>query len=56
MYDSIENALIKSKVMTMLEEPEWQGKDKNCVEFESEEFGCKVASSIYLPDMVIIGD
>ena len=56
MYDSIENALIRSKVMTMLEEPEWQGKDKNCVELESEEFGCKVASSISVPDMVIIGD
>ena len=34
MYDSIENALIEAKVMTMLKETERQDKDKNQVEFE----------------------
>ena len=35
MYDSIEMALIEAEVMTMLEEPKWQDKDGNRVEFES---------------------
>ena len=44
LYDSIGKELIKEKFMTMLEEPEWQDKDRNHVEFESETFGCKVTS------------
>ena len=46
MYDSIEIALIEAKVMTMLEEPEWQDKDGNRIGFELEAFGCKVTSQI----------
>ena len=38
MYDSIEMALIEAEVMTMLEEPEWQDKDGNHVEFEFRSF------------------
>ena len=30
--------------MMMLEEPEWQDKDWDRVEFESEAFGCTVTS------------
>ena len=33
-----------------------QDKDGNCVEFESEAYGCKVTSNITLPDMVLLGD
>ena len=33
MYDSIEMALIKEKVMTILKEPECQDRDGNRVEF-----------------------
>ena len=44
MYDSIEEELIKSKVMTMLEEPEWKDNDGNHIEFESEVYDCKVTS------------
>ena len=33
MYDSIEMALIEEKYMKILEEPEWQDKDGNRVEF-----------------------
>ena len=56
MYDSIEMALSKAKFMTMLEEPEWQDKDGNRVEFESEGYGCKLTSKITRPDMVLLGD
>ena len=44
MYDSVENVLIEEKVMTMLEEAEWQEKYGNHVEFDSEAFGCKLLS------------
>ena len=44
MYDSIEKSLIEAKFMMMSEEPEWKYKDGNHVEFESDAFGCKVAS------------
>ena len=56
MYGSIEIELIKTKVVMMLEEPEFQDKDGNCVEFESKEYGCKVNHRITLPDMVLLGD
>ena len=56
MYDSIENELIEAKVMTILEELEWQDKDGNRVEFEPEAYGCKVTSKIYRLDIVIIVD
>ena len=56
MYDYIEMALIEANITTMLEEPEWQDKDGNRVEFESEAYGCKVTSEITRPDMVFIGD
>ena len=56
IYDSIEKALIEAKVMTMLEEPEWQDKDGNRVKFESEAYGCRVTSKITRPDMVLLGD
>ena len=55
-YDSIEMALIEAKVMTMLEETEWQDKGRNIVEFESEAYGCKVTSKINRLDMVILGN
>ena len=55
MYDSIEKALIKAKVITMSEEPEQQDKDENRVEFESEAYGCKVTSKNFRPEMVLIG-
>ena len=42
--------------MTMLEETEWQDKDGNRVEFESEAYGCKVTIKITRPDMVLLGD
>ena len=56
MYDSIEKALIEEEFIIMLEEPEWQDKDGNHVEFESDEFGCKVDSRFSRPDMVLLGD
>ena len=56
MYDSIEMVFIKSKLMTVLEEPYWQDKDGNRVEFESEAYVCKVTSKITRPDMVLIGN
>ena len=40
----------------MLEEPEYQDKDGNRDEFESETFGCKFTSKIYWPDMVLLGE
>ena len=40
----------------MLEETEWQEKDGNRVEFESQAYVCKVASKITQPDMVILGN
>ena len=46
IYDSIEMLLSEAKVVTMLEEPEWQDKDGNRIEFESEAFGCKLTSKI----------
>ena len=39
----------------MFEEPEWQDKDGNHVEFESEAYGCKVNSKITRPDVVLLG-
>ena len=56
MYDLIETALIEAKFMMILEEPEWQDKDGNHVEFESDAFVCKVASTLSRPDMVLFGD
>ena len=40
----------------MLEEPEWQEKDENRVEFEPEAYGCKVTSKIYRPKIVLLGN
>ena len=48
--------LIESKFTTMLEEPEWQDKYGNRVEFESEAYGCKVTSKTTQPDMVLLGN
>ena len=36
--------------------PELQDKDGNCVEFESEAYGCKVTIKIARPDVVLLGD
>ena len=47
-------ALIEVKVMKMLEEMEFQDKDGNRVEYESEAYVCKVTSRITLTDMVLI--
>ena len=47
MYDSIEMAYITEKVMTILEETEWQDKYGNPIEFESEASGCKLISKIF---------
>ena len=57
MYNSIEMALIKSKVVTTLQELEWQDKDGNHVELRSEAYGCKVGGKIITQhDMVFLGD
>ena len=48
--------LIKEKFITILEEPEWQYKYRNHVEFEFEAYGCKLTSKIIRPDMVLIGN
>ena len=42
--------------MMMLEEPEWKYKDGNHVEFESDEYGCKLTSRFSRPNMVLLGD
>ena len=46
--------LSEAKVVTMLEEPEWQDKDGNRVESESDTCGCKVTSKFYRPEMVLL--
>ena len=56
MYDFIEMGLIEAKVMTMLQKLEWQGKDGNRVEFESNTYGCKVTGKFSQPGMVLLGD
>ena len=56
IYYSIEKVLIKEKFMMVLEGQEWQYKDGNRVEFESDAFFCKVTSNISRPDMVLLGD
>ena len=56
MYDSIEKVLIEAKAMTMLEDLEWQDKDGNRVEFESDAYGWKGSSKNSWPDMVLLGD
>ena len=56
MYDSIEKDLIKSKFMTILEEPEWKYNDGNRIGFESKAYGCKLTSKSSWPDTVIIGN
>ena len=56
MYYSIEKTLIEAKFMMMLGETEWQDKDGNRIEFESEAYGCKVTSKFYRPGMVLLGD
>ena len=48
--------LIDAQVMTIMEEPEWQDKDDNHVEFESEAYGCTVTSKITPPYIVLLGD
>ena len=47
--------LIKEKFMTILDKTECQDKYGNCVEFESEAYGCKITSKISQPDMVLLG-
>ena len=42
--------------MTILEEPEWQDKDRNRVEFESDVFGCKLARTFSRTDILLLGD
>ena len=48
--------LIKEKFITILEEPDWQYKYRNNVEFEFEAYGGKLTSKIIRPDMVLIGN
>ena len=56
MYGSFEMALIKEKVMTLLEETVSKYKDGKCVGFESEAYSCKAKPKITQPARVILGD